>query len=128
MLAVPSESLHRVFLSWSRHELDVRHDFLAEHLAHAAASLSLGAKRFVAIYLLTHGLLKAGLVWGLLRAKLWAYPTAIVVFAAFVAYQLYRYRHTASAAMLALTALDLAIILLTIDEYRRARQAHCART
>src|SRR4051794_14431635 len=38
---------------------------------------------FYAFYLLSHGVVKIGLVAGLLLEKLWAYPASIAVFGAF---------------------------------------------
>mgnify|MGYP001590762921 CR=1 FL=1 len=77
---------------------------------------------FVAIYLLSHGVIKIFLVVGLLRNKLWAYSAAIVVFALFIVYQLYRYSFTHSIWLILLTIFDLFVIWLTWHEYRIIRQ------
>jgi len=61
------------------------------------------------------------LVVKLFRNKLWAYPTKIVVLAAFVFYQVYRFALTHSLAMLLLTFFDLIVILLTWLEYAKRR-------
>jgi uncharacterized membrane protein len=63
-------------------------------------------------------------VAGLLLKLRWAYPAAIVAFTLFVVYQLYRYSHTHSTALLALSALDAAVIALTWLEYRRLKVLH----
>jgi uncharacterized membrane protein len=65
---------------------------------------------------------KLVLVWALYRRKLWAYPAAIAVFAAFGVYQMYRYFVSASFSMIALTVLDVIIIVLTWIEYGRLRR------
>ncbi|HQU08166.1 MAG: hypothetical protein B7W98_00045 [Parcubacteria group bacterium 20-58-5] len=94
------------------------HDFLATHLQHALPAFLAQSGWFVALYLVSHGLIKIVLVAGLLRDKLWAYPSAIIVFGLFIVYQLYRYVFTHSIFLLVLTVLDLVVIWLTWHEYR----------
>jgi uncharacterized membrane protein len=69
---------------------------------------------FLALYLLSHGIVKLFLVIGLLRKKLNIYPVAIGVFMIFIAYQIYRYTFTHS---IFLTILDIFLIWLTWHEY-----------
>ncbi len=107
----------------TRHELSRNpHSFLATHLVQAAGRLSAGGELFASIYLLLHGVLKLWLVWALLRSRLWAYPVAIAMFALFGVYQMIRWADSHSPLMLALTVLDVFVILLTWAEYRRLRQ------
>lgn len=94
------------------------HDFLATYLQHTLPMFLAQSGWFAALYLFSHGIVKIVLVAGLLRNKLWAYPSAIVVFALFVAYQLYLYTFSHSIFLLLLTILDLAVIWLTWHEYR----------
>ncbi len=92
------------------------------HLSHnpaIAQHISPQDERFAAIYLASHGVVKGVLVYALLREKLWAFPWAIGVFAAFGVYQIYRYVVEPSAWLIALTVLDVAVILLTRAEWRR---------
>lgn len=120
LLAAGPGQISRIVWALTRHELsEDPHDFVATHLLQAARHLSKGAERFASVYLASHGILKIALVWALLRSKLWAYPLAIVVFVGFGVYQMYRYALSHSPAMLALTALDVFVILLTWLEYRR---------
>lgn len=77
---------------------------------------------FVAVYLLTHGLVKLLLAAGLLRERLWAYPAAIVVFALFAIYQLYRFSFSHSSFLMLLTIFDIAVIGLTLHEYLVVRE------
>jgi uncharacterized membrane protein len=97
------------------------HDFIATHLRAAVAPLSSNAQLFAAIYLLSHGIIKAVLVYGLVRDKLWAFPWAIGIFAAFGVYQVYRYFVQPSGWLIALTVLDVFVILLTWAEWRRVK-------
>jgi uncharacterized membrane protein len=96
-------------------------DFIATHLMDLAQHLSVGSQSFYAFYLLSHGLVKIFLVAGLLREKLWAYPTSLVVLAAFIVYQVYRYSYTHSPGLIFLTVFDLVIIVLVWHEWRILR-------
>ena len=78
-------------------------------------------QHFFAFYLLSHGVVKSVLVWGLLRERLWAYPASFVVFGLFIAYQLYRFTYTHELALIALTIFDLFVIWLAVHEYRLLR-------
>ena len=123
LLAVSPAAVGRLVRILTQHELseDPR-DVVAGYLLRSTRHLSAGAKTFGAIYLLGHGLVKMGLVTALLHKRPWAYPAAIAAFALFVAYQIYRYSLTRSAALLALSVADLALIGLTWLEYRRLRE------
>lgn len=94
------------------------HDLIASHFQHSLPALLANSGWFASVYLLSHGIIKIGLAAGLLRDKPWAYPTAIVVFALFIVYQLYRYTFTHSLFLLFLTVLDLIVIWLTWHEYQ----------
>lgn len=93
-------------------------DPVANYLLHAAQHLSIGTQHFAALYLLSHGAIKLWLIVGLLREKLWYYPTALIVFGLFIIYQLYRFSFTHSPFLLFLTAVDVVVIALTWHEYR----------
>jgi uncharacterized membrane protein len=119
---VSNELLLRWTVALTRDELvEDPHDLVANYLLHLARNLSIGARTFAAVYLLAHGVVKLWLVIGLLRRRLRYYPLAIVVFLAFIAYQLYRYSVSASLLLLFLTALDLVVIMLTWHEWRYVR-------
>ena len=97
------------------------HDFVANHLRHAASHFSVGSEHFMAIYLLGHGVVKIFVVAALLRNKLWAYPIAIIVFGGFVVYQIYRFALTGSTGLIVLTVVDLIVIWFIWLEYRAVR-------
>lgn len=99
-----------------------KRDYVANHLLAWAQAFSIQAQHFYAWYLLSHGVVKLALVAGLLRRKLWAYPTAMVIFGLFIIYQLYRYTLTHGIGLLLLTALDLIVVFLTWHEYRLMRR------
>ena len=101
-------------------------DVVANYLLHTAQNVSLSTRHFAAAYLLSHGAVKLWLILGLLREKLWYYPTAMVIFGLFIVYQLYRFSFTHSVFLLLITVLDLVVIALTWHEnmYLRRQLMH----
>jgi len=125
LFLVDPRQLHHAARLLLQHELsEDPTDVVATYLLHTSQHLSAGTKTFAAAYLLWHGVVKVGLVTGLLLRQRWAYPAAIVAFLLFLAYQLYRYTHTYSPELLVLSAFDVFIIVLTWLEYGRLRAAH----
>lgn len=120
LLFVHPDQISGVARALTQHELseDPR-DLVANLLIHSVQHLSSNTKVFAAVFLLWHGLVKVGLVWALLKKHRWAFPLAIVAFGMFVLYQLYRYSNTHSIWLLALSLLDVAVVVLTWLEYRR---------
>ena len=92
-----------------------KNEWLARHFP-------LSEQGFYAFYLLSHGLVKAVLVVGLLKQKLWAYPASFAVFGLFIAYQLYRYSFTQDFGLILLSIFDLFVIALAAHEYRLLRK------
>jgi uncharacterized membrane protein len=125
LLVFPPTSLQRFVVSLTQNELSRDpNDFVATHLRSAAEHLSVGQQTFAAIYLLSHGVIKAVLVYALIKDKLWAFPWAIAIFAAFGVYQMYRYVYEPSGWLIALTVLDVIVILLTWAEWQRVKREH----
>lgn len=91
---------------------------IATYAQHFLHPLTIQTEHFLSAYLLSHGIIKLFLAVGLLRNKLWAYPSAIIVFALFIVYQIYRYLIAPSFFLVALTIFDIAIIVLTWHEYQ----------
>ena len=94
------------------------HDFIAGHILHISEKLAHRDPLFASLYLLSHGVVKVILAIALWLDELWAYPVAIFVFTAFGVYQTYRYTHTHSFTLLALTIFDAIVVWLTWEEYR----------
>ena len=65
--------------------------------------------------------MKLALVVALLRRWVPAYPVAIAVLGAFVVYEVYRATRTGSILLPVLAALDIAIIVVIVREYRLLR-------
>src|ERR1039457_2715647 len=64
---------------------------------------------------------------GLLRNRMWSYPASLVVMAAFIAYQLYRYSYTFSVGLMLLTIFDVIVIALVWHEWRLMKQLRIRR-
>ena len=92
---------------------------LARHFVAGTAEFASGDRTFAVVYLGLHGIVKLLLVVALLRKIRPAYPVAVVVLGLFVAYEIYRATQTGSVLLPFLAALDVAIIVLVIREYRR---------
>jgi uncharacterized membrane protein len=94
---------------------------LARHFEAGTVEFVSGSRTFAVVYLALHGVVKLALVVALLRRWQPAYPVAALVLGVFVAYELYRATRTGSVLLPFLAALDLAIIWLIVQEYRRMR-------
>jgi uncharacterized membrane protein len=58
---------------------------------------------------------------------MWSYPASLVVMAAFIAYQLYRYSYTFSVGLMLLTIFDVIVIALVWHEWRLMKQLRIRR-
>jgi len=97
-------------------------DFFAQLLSHSAQQLSLTSGTFIAIYLLSRGLVKLLLVVALLKNQLWAYPTSLVVIGAFVCYQVYQFAVGHSLFIVLLTVFDFIVMYFIWREYQILRE------
>jgi uncharacterized membrane protein len=86
-------------------------------LARWGDGLTLDTEHFASTYLIVHGAAKVFIAWGLIREKLWAFPTALLVFGLLVVYQVYRFAHTHSLTLAVLIVLDVAVCYLIWREY-----------
>ncbi|HET9641558.1 MAG TPA: DUF2127 domain-containing protein, partial [Candidatus Paceibacterota bacterium] len=109
--------LNLVLLFTQQEVIEDPQDAIAHYLLVSAQSFSVSTQHFVALFLLSHGLIKMFIIVGLLRKRLWYYPTGMVVFGLFIVYQLYRYSFTHSVWLLLITLLDVLVLLLTWHEY-----------
>lgn len=93
-------------------------DFLATSIRNLLQQFPLSGQQFGAFYLLSHGVIKLFLAWGLLRDRLWAYPASIMFLSLFIVYQLVKFATTGSLFMLALSIFDAFVLWLIFHEYR----------
>lgn len=98
-------------------------DFFIKHLLIFGQHFTGSSQWVAAIYLLSHGLIKFVVIFFLWRRILRAYPISIVVIALFIVYQLYDIITRHSITMGLATVVDIAMIVLTIMEYRRMKGA-----
>jgi uncharacterized membrane protein len=123
MLIVSQQSLAAMVARWTDPELaEEPHQIFATWAQHSVAQLGAGSRLFVTIYLITHGVIKLGLIWAMLHRKMWAYPWSLCVISGFIAYQLYRFAYTHSMALLVLSVLDGVVVYLIYHEYRRRKE------
>jgi uncharacterized membrane protein len=94
-------------------------DMLANYIITGLLHASVKGKLFATTYLLIHGMVNMGLAAALLSRRMWAFLSAGVVLSALFLYQVALLVIRPSIMLLAITAIDLAIILLLHSEYRR---------
>src|SRR5665213_4035858 len=118
LLVATSDSIHSVVWTLTEHEIsEDPTDTIAGLLRHATDTLSLDTRMFASVYLVVHGIIKLWLVVSLLRELKWAFPVALGFLGAFTAYQLYRFAHTHSIALLVFSVVDLFIMGMVWREY-----------
>jgi len=103
-------------------------DLIANYLVTFGHNFTADAQSFAVFYMLSHGIVKLAVILLLWKGRLWAYPLSVLVFVAFIVYQLHRYTVTHSIFMPLLTLLDIVMIFLTVMEYRRIRSERAAKT
>jgi uncharacterized membrane protein len=119
---VPGDRISAYVASLARLKLvEDPKDILAQWVARTAAMTPFDTGNFYMLYLGIHGLLNLCLVVALMARRRWAYPMAIAALVFFVIYQLYEYSMGKGLMMLALSALDLAVIWLILGEWRVQR-------
>ena len=121
-MLIPPSAMNSVVKVLVEYELSLDpHKFIAIHLLRTSRMLLSGNRMFASIYLLSHGATKVILVLALWMNAQLAYPFTIIFLGGFSAYQMYRYSHTHSIAMLLLTIFDVALIYLTWMEWREQK-------
>lgn len=94
-------------------------DFLATKIISWAGIIPQSDLTFYTIYFSAHGALHIGIVAALLYGAKWADLGAIAILAGFVVYQVMEWFSIGGTMLLVLTAIDLAVIYLTVLEMRR---------
>ncbi len=94
-------------------------DFLASRIMTMVGTLPGTDVAFYSLYFAAHGLLNIGIVAALLIGATWAYPSAILILAAFIGYQVFEWLAVGGSMLLILSAIDLLIVYLTWIEWRR---------
>lgn len=122
---IASNSLLKTVYTIFGHELaQDSTDIFVNFLLNLFSSFSPSLKIFFAIYLLTHSLIKLGLIIALWKEELWAYPLSEIIFILFIVYQAYRYAKHPSIYLALLTFLDIFVIILIYLEYAALKRHH----
>jgi len=106
-------------------EKEISHDpndLVSNYLINLASAMSLGTKKFIALYLILHGVAKIILVFGLLRDKKWAYPGTMIFLGTFICYQIYRLMVQVSFGFAWLTIFDIIFFILVWHEYKNGNK------
>lgn len=102
-------------------ESELREDstsFIASHLLQLSHEAALVSGTFIALYLLSRGLIKVVLIWAMLKHQMWAYPSSLIVLGLLVVYQMYEFAFTHSYVLIALTLFDLVVMYFIWREYQ----------
>ena len=121
-ILIAPHMIHSLAKNLTEHELSHDpHDFMARHVMETAGGLVHGRNIYAGVYLLSHGLAKAGVVIAVLRDELWAYPAMMALLGAFIVYQLYRLSFGVTLGLSVLTVFDGFVVWLTWREYAARR-------
>lgn len=126
LLLTAPQLLHTVLQGVSGEALEHNGRFMAyiaENVAHIDADLSKSGLLFVAIFLLSHGVVKLALVYALLKEIVWAYPYALIILAGFLVYQVYAFAIHPTFSMAVFSLLDAIIIWLVWGEWQKLKLA-----
>lgn len=96
--------------------------FIGAHLAAQMESYTSGTSHYLALYLLSRGIVKLVLIFALLMNKLWAYPSLLLVMLGFLLYQLYQIATSGSILVIGITVLDLIVMYFVWREWRIVRE------
>jgi uncharacterized membrane protein len=122
ILVISPQNLDRIVHLLTQHELsEDPKDMVANYLISAANHFSVSSQLFGFLYLLSHGMIKIILVVSLWKQRLWSYPAAMIFFALFGMYQMYKYHLEHSLGWVVLTIVDIFVIVLTWMEYRQLK-------
>ena len=102
---------------------DDPNDAIANYLIKIANNLSQDSRFFAVAYLVFHGAVNIFLAVALTKKKLKAHLWAMAFFGIFVFYQLYKYFHNHSLALLLLIIFDVCFIYVIYLEYKRKVKA-----
>jgi uncharacterized membrane protein len=122
MLLLNPSRLDKLIVLLTQHELsEDPKDFISNYLIKFSSGFSISTQHFGSIYLFSHGIIKLILVYLLWKKKIWSYPLAVLFMIIFIFYQVYRYTFTHSIWLIFLTVFDIAMIVLTLIEYKRIK-------
>ena len=89
---------------------------VSEIISNAEALVNIGTV-LIGVYLIGRGGIKLGLIIGLLRNKIWAYPWSLVVIGVLVLFQVFELIKTLHLGIIFVTAFDLVVMYLIWREW-----------
>jgi uncharacterized membrane protein len=114
--------LHQLIVSWALPELyEDPNDSVMNYFLTLGQNFSITTQHSVAFYLMLHGGLKLIVVWLLWKKKLWSYLPAVGVFSVLIIYEIYKFIHTFSIALLIFIILDITLNIFIILEYKELK-------
>lgn len=123
VFVIPPAFITNIVITLTRPELaEEPGDFIATHLVTLAQQFAVSSTVFIALYLLSRGIIKLGLILALFKNKLWAYPISLVVLGLFVLYQIYQIFTSHSLLIVGLTIFDLVVMYFIWREYRIVKE------
>jgi uncharacterized membrane protein len=116
-LYIQSSTVTLFLQEFTRDELvENPYDKTSHFLLQTGNSIVASGTLFIALYLLSHGIIKLLLIIGILKKKLEAYYIFITILTLFIIYQLYRYSITHSVLVLIFTIFDILFCWLVWKE------------
>lgn len=116
-------ALNSLLFSTFRSEItETPRDAFWEYIINQWHSLALSGHLFWGLLFMAHGTAKLILSVAILKNKLWAYPTAVIVFTIFVGYEIYSLTVRPSLFLWLVTILDALVIGLILHEYRHLKK------
>ena len=119
LYAVSTSKITAFILTIAHGELaETPNDILSNFLIQSAQQFSTSGKFFVVFYLLTHGIIKLIIIFGLFFKKRWAFPASMLGFGSLILYQLYHLAVSYSVSLLVITLMDGIILWLIWHEHK----------
>ncbi|HEX3095946.1 MAG TPA: DUF2127 domain-containing protein [Patescibacteria group bacterium] len=123
LLFISRVTIAHAFFGITKNELsEDPHDRVLGAVNHSIQNLSAGNKDFVALYILSHGLINIFLAYYLYKEKLWAFWVSITFFSGSVLYLIFRASQSHSPMLYVLIVFDTFFIYLTIHEFKYRRE------
>lgn len=104
-----------------------REGFLAAEIISNAEALAGMGTVLIGVYLIGRGGIKLGLIIGLLKNKLWAYPWSLVVIGVLVLFQVFELVKTLHLGIIFVTLFDLVVMYLIWREWNIVKR-HMAKS
>lgn len=123
LLFIEPQTLGRWMNFLTRHLIsEDPNNVVAHWLYHQAENLSVDTTVLVSLYMLSHGVIKLGLVYGLLKEKLWVFPFAFVGFGAILSIEIYRIIFYYFWGVCVLMSFDVFVLTMVVLEYRKLKK------